>query len=422
MTVITEDVCPRCATGLTRLTDEEPWCGACEWNLDTFPVPDSATWVWRRIIAKDKAAGFASDRLLATSAQNAEVRTAYRWLVSVSAALVVVVLGVAGAGIYLLIGGALLVTKFLGLLLVALAVVIRPRLYPRLKTTLADVSFVLEPRHAPELHRLIGQVAAQIGAPPPDILAIGYSWEAWTTVAGLRRKKVLYLGIPLLLAIQPAELVALLGHELGHLKHEDTKRRILTYPALSTFGRLSRMVRPPQVNPARLGLGAVPYLAWKLAGGALSLLLWWIHAGLNVVGSRDRRRVELRADAMAVQAAGSAAATDMIDVAASVLMLSGYVQHHVPKGEAADSWRRFLLTVREREADGMPMRRQLSIRREASLFASHPAPGRRHQWMTSQPPREPAIRVDETAAKRIESEIKPYAEKMHQRMLDNVLG
>ena len=174
--------------------------------------------------------------------------------------------------------------------------------------------------------------------------------------------------------------------------------------------------------PSRLGLAAVPYLAWKLAGGALSLLLWWIHLGLNVVGARDSRRVELRADALAMQAAGSAAATDMIDVAASVPTLSGYVQHHVPTGEAGDAWRRFLLIVREREADGLPMRRQLSIRRQASLFASHPTPGRRHEWMTNQPPREPAIRVEATAATRIEREIKPYAEKMHQRMLDNVLG
>jgi heat shock protein HtpX len=77
--------------------------------------------------------------------------------------------------------------------------------------------------------------------------------------------------------------------------------------------------------------------------------------------------------------------------------------------------------VRERESAGAPARRQLSIRTEASLFASHPAPGRRHQWLATRPSHGAAVVVGEAEAAALEQEIKPYAEALHRTMLKNII-
>ena len=124
---------------------------------------------------------------------------------------------------------------------------------------------------------------------------------------------------------------------------------------------------------------------------------------------------------LSARAAGTEAALQLLDVLAAVPELTGYVQRHVPKGEAATRWRRFLRTVRERESAGAPARRQLSIRTDASLFASHPAPGRRHQWLAGRPARSASVIIGEAEATALEQEIKPYAEALHRTMLKEIV-
>lgn len=159
---------------------------------------------------------------------------------------------------------------------------------------------------------------------------------------------------------------------------------------------------------------------WQLTGGALSWLLWAAHLGVNAKAARDDRTVELRADAAAARVAGTTAAMEMIDVLAVLPSLTGFVQHHVPPGEAAVTWRRMLRSVQQRELATVPAWRQLSMRTGASLFVSHPAPGRRHQWLATQPPSAAAVVLDQEQAEALEREIRPYAEALHRTMLRHV--
>jgi len=79
-----------------------------------------------------------------------------------------------------------------------------------------------------------------------------------------------------------------------------------------------------------------------------------------------------------------------------------------------------LQSVRDRQTSTAASWRQLSIRTEASLFSSHPASGRRRQWLSARPTQPPAVVVDDAEAARIELEIKPYAEALHRTMLRHV--
>jgi Zn-dependent protease with chaperone function len=274
----------------------------------------------------------------------------------------------------------------------------------------------------PAVHHLIDRIAAAIDAPKPDHLLFDFDWNASVTTVGVRGRRVLRLGVPLLLALRPPELVALLGHELGHLKYGDVRRALVTQPARTVFGRLSGLVRPPRVSALELGPGLhlIPLLAWQLVGGTMAVLLFFAHRAMTLVAAEDGRSVELRADEAAATAAGTDAALAVLDVLAALPALTEYVQHHVPRGEAAAYWRRMLRSVQDREADRAPAVRQLSIRTGATLFASHPAPGRRHQWLAARPRRHPVVTVGEVEAEKLEQEIRPYAEALHRTMLRHV--
>jgi heat shock protein HtpX len=417
------DVCPRCSVALISVDDADPWCGACEWNLDSFTPPANVGWVWRRVAKWDRSAGFRVDRRI-VQAYLRDPEAAVPWagfvfLVLISAVLMLLLAAVVAAGIWLLVGGER-VLLIPGALLLGGAWLMRPRL-GRLKKLLRGVHVVPATR-APALHALVERIARETGAPVPDVLALDYSWNAYAAVVGVRRTKVLGLGLPLLLTLGPQQLVALIGHELGHLHHQDGSRRLLTQPALTAFGTFSQLLRPPRGNAVDLGLvfpTAFLFTLWQAVSGTVSLLLFAAHLGVHTLDSRDSRRAELRADAMGVRAAGSVAAMELVDLLPLLPELRGYVQRHVPDGRTAgEHWRKMLTMARDRELQSAPLHRQLSIRTDAALLASHPAPGRRRQWMAGLPYALPAVvvRTDEAAA--IEAELIPYAAAMHRWLLD----
>jgi Zn-dependent protease with chaperone function len=417
------NLCPACQTVLTPSPDTAdlgaaPWCGACEWNLDHYPDDPRYAWFAQRMTRSDLRAGFASHRELAASAEPAPVGASiHRVLVAVSAVLILLLAALLAGGLRLLVAGGSVGPFVAGLVLVLIAVLLRPR-FTRLKTLLTS-SYRVERANAPTMFQLIDRIADRLDAPRPDVLLFDFGWNASVVAIGPRPRRALVLGVPLLLALSPQEVVALVGHEMGHLKHAGTRRLVLAAPARTMFGQVSRAIRPPRSVPDDLDIDpflAFPLILWQLIGGAASLLLHTAHLGINVAASHHDRAVELHADRMAAEAAGSAAALRTLDLLAIRPALPGYVQHYVPKGEAAATWRRMLRSVRERETATAAWR-QLSIRRDASLLDSHPAAGRRYQWLAGQPAREAAVVLTEAEAESLETEIRPYAEALHRTML-----
>jgi len=416
--------CPKCGTELiaspnTELLNAAPWCPDCEWNLDHFTAEAEISWFWNRIRTADQRAGYQSDLLLARSVAPSPVtRDGFVLLAAVSVVLLLAMPVLVVTGLWLVIAGGPFFPILFGLLLIGLAVLIRPR-FARLKPMLKN-SYRLQPGERPTVDALIDRIATEIGASKPDVLLFDFRWNASVVDTGvLRRRRVMVLGVPLLLALRPQEVVSLIGHELGHLKYSDARRSLLTQTARTTFGRLGRLVRPPRVSATETGIGLhlVGLFLWQAIGGTLAVLLYGIHRKLNAIAARDNRTLELRADEAAAQAGGTDAALRLQDVLAMLPLLTTYVQHHVPRNEAAKLWRRMLHTVRERDAAAASAWRQLSNRTDASLWASHPAPGRRHQWLSTRPRRGAAVVVGEAEAERLEREIIPYAEALHRTML-----
>ena len=268
----------------------------------------------------------------------------------------------------------------------------------------------LEPNHAPALHGLIKQIAEATGAPQPHEVLLSFEWNAEVAIVGLRRRRMVSLGIPLLVSLTPQETVALIAHELGHLRHQDTFRRVMTQPACTFFGRLARLIRPPSL--ARVGILNIFMMVWYLVGVPIAWVLWMVHLGLNILDSRESRRAELRADQLTVHAAGTTAALGLVDRLALAALYVEQIGGTVRKGTAVSSWRKRVDHVSGKHQADVSRLRQVSIRDQASLFSSHPAPGRRHQVISRIAYQDPAVVVTESQAVRIDAELSPYAEAL----------
>lgn len=94
----------------------------------------------------------------------------------------------------------------------------------------------LTPSEAPELWQAVKDAAGRLQTLPPDHIVIGLQFNFYVTElavcldSGRTEGKTLYLSYPLLKQLSGDEVLAIIGHELGHFIGEDTRMTREFYP------------------------------------------------------------------------------------------------------------------------------------------------------------------------------------------------
>jgi Zn-dependent protease with chaperone function len=106
---------------------------------------------------------------------------------------------------------------------------------------------------APELFRLIDEVSRKIGGPRVDRVIVDSALNASAVQAGrigiFWPTNVLRLGYPLLLTLSPAQLRAVVAHELAHLFHAHGRVSGLVYRTRLSWSRLAAALAERQTVP-----------------------------------------------------------------------------------------------------------------------------------------------------------------------------
>ncbi|MFD2763374.1 M48 family metallopeptidase [Micromonospora eburnea] len=406
--------CPECGTPTVSIREAMPWCARCEWNLDSYDrahQPPEFGWSWidrrtHRLATRLTRQQYAA--LVDRPLESAGLGLAGTVTVVVSLLLLVGVLALAVLGVWLLFAYPFpnLAIVF-GLALIGLAVALRPR-FGRIDPDLE----VLSRDEAPELHALVEEVAGAIGASAPHVIGVDSSINAYTTAVGLRRRRVLCLGLPLWGALDGQERVALLGHELGHFVNGDVRRLLVTDPALTMLGNAADLFRPRRDTPNGGLLEMIGEWLGRILSWLVSRLLFLGHLVLVCTALRDSQRAEYLADEMSARVAGTAGATRLLDVLLSHESVALVVRQGARGGQGPTGWRAGMRRSLAGAAERLPLVRQLSIREDASLFATHPPAGLRHRMLTARPWQDPGLVLGEARAERIDAELARHYERM----------
>ncbi|WP_214110294.1 M48 family metallopeptidase [Acrocarpospora catenulata] len=190
-------------------------------------------------------------------------------------------LAFAGTGLLLiLLNPGFLPFWLLGALLIGIGVLLRPR-----TARLSPGAEILSRESAPALYRLADQVAEATGVPRPEAVAVldlGLGADFRRT--GLDRRPVLTIGVPLWLALSPAQRVALLARACASTR---TDLGVIVGGALTTLGEVRAALFGGGVNSSRqrahedmaLTLGAwapeTTYDAAGQMGRGLGRLIGW---------------------------------------------------------------------------------------------------------------------------------------------------
>ncbi len=150
------------------------------------------------------------------------------------------------------------------------------------------------PEEAPELWAATREAAARLGTAPPDSIVVGMQLNFYVTELAVRHStgratgRTLYLSYPCLKQLTGAEVLAIIGHELGHFIGEDTRMTREFYP----FRR--------KVHGTMVALAQATFVGWT----SLQLLNFfgWCFGLTERTLSRQR---ELVADQWAARLAGA---------------------------------------------------------------------------------------------------------------------
>lgn len=309
--------CPRCGAAITADQRFVIWCQTCEWNADPGPR--------RRHQLVGKLAARGSDRLARRlhadvlghpHGRQDRIAAVLAW--SLAAVIHLLTIGlVAGAIAWLALSASvptpirILVAVF-GL---GVAAFVQPfRRHPPSGPVLVRAA-------APELFALTDDVAAALRAPTVEHIVLGSDYNAAYLKLAVR-KPAIAIGLALWAALEPAERVALLGHELGHRINADLRRDLVINGALATLASWQLLLFPAQtiwksrggpVRPATVLMHVVEQVLAPLILIPPFLVVQAIGAGLATLVQRQAERCAYYADDLAATAAGTSAAVGLVE-------------------------------------------------------------------------------------------------------------
>ncbi len=177
---------------------------------------------------------------------------------------------------------------------------------------------VLDPEHHSKLYTYIRGLAERLGARPPEHIVVGlepnfYVTSADVQVAGREKPltgETLFLSLPLARIFSPEEITAVVGHELGHFRGQDTFYSLKFSPVYSGLTHAVSKMESPEEGGGADSIATLPALSM------LSFMIDVFHTNVSAI-SRER---EFEADKAAAEVAMPQA------LATSLLKISLYGQ------------------------------------------------------------------------------------------------
>ncbi|WP_157530309.1 M48 family metallopeptidase [Microtetraspora niveoalba] len=410
--------CPQCSASIAADDRFVPWCPECEWNLrrpdSGRDAPTGRPGPLARL-RKRLDARFAADlhRQVLGSGVGTPSRDPGRIAAYTLATLVhLFALTALVGGVWLLV--ASWPNPFgivFGVAGVGFAYLARPRL-GRLDR---DVQHALTRQEAPVLYDLLDRVAREAGAPPVDVVLVDGDVNASFGTVGLRRTNVLTIGLPLWLALEPQERVALLAHEMGHSSNGDARRMSYVGSAITTLYEIHHAAARVRVGGGLRAL--VTAIAVNVLTGLVRLVVVGLIMVLESLTYRESQLAEYAADDRAARIASPVAVAGLMD---KLITRAPAVRRHLESAahRTGDLWeglRRYL--------DGFPESEEERLRRLARLEgarvdATHPPTHLRKAFAVSRTYGTAAIATTDEEMDRVQAELERTGDRVAREIVD----
>lgn len=407
--------CSKCGRTIANDPRFVTWCEYCDWNLN--PGAARLTDKQRR---KRQSAGLRARRLFDELATEGLERPTLTWSLVATLAIAVLILLVCAVipvalGVYLL---ALGVHEPVFLAIAAIPLAIAWLLRPDLGRVSADAVTVGRSA-APATYALLDRVASAINARPVEMVIVDADFNASYRRAGLRRQEVLTLGVPLWIALNDQERIALLGHELAHQVNGDLSYGLVVGSALQTLNRWQQILdyrgfrRPyrSRTDTAELFVRGVMAMLGK---AVLAVLLLERSLMYGV-----QQRAEYFADRLAADVGSTEAAVDLTDKLHLARPCMRRIGSIVPRDESTP-WivaQQYLAEVSPKEWERL---RRIDAQAGQAIDVTHPATTLRCELLKRHPAATPLVVSSSAEQASIEAELADAFERAGAQLLERL--
>ncbi|MEU9091202.1 M48 family metallopeptidase [Streptomyces sp. NPDC048428] len=394
------------------------WCAACDWNVNPGqPEPPTG----RLEVLRHRLARQHGETLLAEVTTDGTLRPRRDAVGVLALALALAVHGTTAA---LLVGGLLLVVLGWGSalpLLGALSLLVAWSLRPRF-ARLPEDEPVLRRADAPELFALVDEIAGTMGTTGVHAVSITAEYNASVSTYGLRRRRLLSIGLGLWETLTAEQRIALLGHELGHYANGDTRHGLIIGNALRSLDTWRYLLSPVE-HPTLLeaALNALYLLPRSAVTGVLMTL--------DHLSLRATQRGEYLADTFAARCGSTEAAVGMMDrllvadsAAAALLRESNSRQTRragAPTGSEVWSglWERLAAHMDSIPESEHERQRRCSALRGHSVDSTHPPTHLRRARLLTAAALPAAVTMDTARSTALRAELKETRDEVARRVM-----
>jgi Zn-dependent protease with chaperone function len=262
----------------------------------------------------------------------------------------------------------------------------------------------LTKRDAPMLFGLLDQISRALRAHPPEWVTFDLMYNCSTALVGLRRKRVINIGLPLWSVLDDVERLALFAHENAHDTNGDLSHTLVIQSALSILRSTARVLTPPSRFTEAGGITGFAEMLAEVLMALLSSVFYFFLRVLRRYARRASPTAEYLADQEAARIAGRDATVSLLDKLYLAGPTMGSLSLTVRRGNPKP-W----ATVRKEVAELPPKERERQRRlgRRAGHHAdeTHPPTALRIDVVNRLQSTTPLIQVSQVRAAQINSEV-----------------
>ena len=287
--------CPQCGATIPVHIGYVTWCHECGWNLQPHD-PEPPRNLYEALYASlgRRLSQGLFDELIRTSSLRPTMTPAKiaAFAIALLVHSITVLLAISGT-LLLISSWPNIVFMVYAVILLGIAWVLRPRV-PKMN----ENDKVVPREEFPALYKVADDVARALNTSPVSAIVVDDEFNAAFAQVGWRRRKVLYLGLPLLTVLDPQERVALIGHELTHGVNGDLTRGFFVGSALWSLVGWHNLLTPDGSDDT--GNPIIAFLTTVIMLTLATFPRIWIYALAHLLW-RDSQRAEYLADALAAK-------------------------------------------------------------------------------------------------------------------------
>nr|WP_275690993.1 M48 family metallopeptidase [Paenibacillus aceris] len=261
-------------------------------------------------------------------------------------------------------------------------------------------------------------IAKVMGSENVHGVVINEKFNASYREIGLKRRKIITLGLPLIEILDEKELTALIAHELAHGINGDQNRSYWVGSAFYTLTYWYTVIRPDRLwDPGYRVLAFFMFFA-NLVLLALSHFIYFLLHILCHLFWQDSQRAEYLADQLAAQTASPKATISLLNK----LHLDGMFEFTILKvinskrsDHFFDDFKEQIRILPQREMERL---QRASVKAGARLDATHPPTANRVSFISNLEHDEPSYRMEKETFEQLHSELDKLRSSMEHKLID----